>query len=152
MTTSTSASDRACTPCAPAKITSCIDDPRTLSGDCSPSAHSTASVLLDLPEPLGPTITDTPGLNSSFVRSGNDLNPLRVRVLRCIYADMLPSTADAAACSASFLDRPEPRPSSSPLMTAATSNVRSWGGPDSSRTAYCTVAPRRARRSWSADL
>ena len=81
--TSTSASERACTPWAPAKITSCIDWPRTASGDCSPSAHRTASVTLDLPEPLGPTITDTPGANSSRVRSGKDLKPLSTIVLRC---------------------------------------------------------------------
>ena len=84
MTTSTSASERACTPCAPAKITSCIDWPRTASGDCSPIAHSTASVMFDLPEPFGPTTTDTPGANSSRVRSGNDLKPLRVIERRCI--------------------------------------------------------------------
>ncbi len=82
-TTSTSASPRACTPWAPAKITSCIDWPRTASGDCSPIAHSTASVMLDLPDPFGPTTTDTPGENSSRVRSGNDLKPLSVIDLRC---------------------------------------------------------------------
>src|SRR4051794_7729685 len=82
-TTSTSASPRACTPCAPAKITSCIDWPRTASGDCSPSAHSTASVMLDLPDPFGPTITETPGANVSRVRSGKDLKPFRVIELRC---------------------------------------------------------------------
>src|SRR3954468_12119429 len=82
-TTSTSASERACTPCAPAKMTSCIDWPRTASGDCSPSAHSTASVTLDLPDPFGPTITDTPGENSSRVRSGKDLKPFRVSDRRC---------------------------------------------------------------------
>src|SRR3954453_15860906 len=81
--TSTSASERACTPCAPAKITSCIDWPRTASGDCSPSAHNTASVTLDLPEPFGPTITDTPGENSRRVRSGKDLKPFSVSDLRC---------------------------------------------------------------------
>ena len=63
---------------APPKITSCIDCPRTAAGDCSPSAHRTASVTLDLPDPLGPTITLTPGPNSSRVRSGNDLKPLTV--------------------------------------------------------------------------
>ena len=82
-TTSTSASARAWTPWAPAKITSCIDWPRTASGDCSPIAHSTASVMLDLPEPFGPTITDTPGENVSRVRSGKDLKPFRVIELRC---------------------------------------------------------------------
>src|SRR4051812_45396765 len=83
-TTSTSASARACTPWPPAKITSCIDWPRTASGDCSPSAHSTASVMLDLPEPFGPTITDTPGENVSRVRSGKDLKPFSVIELRCM--------------------------------------------------------------------
>src|SRR5215210_236381 len=82
-TTSTSASPRAWTPWAPEKITSCIDWPRTASGDCSPSAHSTASVTLDLPDPLGPTITETPGENSRRVRSGKDLKPFRVSDLRC---------------------------------------------------------------------
>src|SRR3954451_14831407 len=65
-------------------MTSCIEAPRTATGDCSPIAHSTASVMLDLPEPLGPTITDTPGENVSLVRSGKDLKPFRVIELRCI--------------------------------------------------------------------
>jgi hypothetical protein len=34
--------------------------------------------MLDLPEPLGPTTTDTPGEKSSRVRSGNDLKPFSV--------------------------------------------------------------------------
>jgi hypothetical protein len=33
--------------------------------------------MLDLPEPFGPTTTETPGENSSRVRSGNDLKPFR---------------------------------------------------------------------------
>ena len=52
--------------------------PRIAPGLCSPSAHSTASVMFDLPEPFGPTITLTPGENSSLARSGNDLNPFIV--------------------------------------------------------------------------
>ena len=40
--------------------------------------------MFDLPEPLGPTITDTPGANASRVRSGNDLKPFSVIELRCI--------------------------------------------------------------------
>ena len=63
---------------------SCIDWPRTLSGLCSPSAQSTASVTFDLPQPLGPTITLTPGENTSLVRSGKDLKPLIVIELRCM--------------------------------------------------------------------
>ena len=75
ITTSTSAARRWPTPLPPAEITSCIEAPRIAPGLCSPSAQSTASVMFDLPEPLGPTITLTPGENSSFARSGNDLNP-----------------------------------------------------------------------------
>ena len=72
MTTSTSAALEPFTPWPPAKITSFIVWPRTASGLCSPSAHSTASVMFDLPEPLGPTTTDTPGreLELGAVREG----------------------------------------------------------------------------------
>src|SRR3954452_5755154 len=84
MTTSTSASLREATPWPPAKMTSCIVCPRIASGDCSPSAHRTASVMFDLPEPFGPMITAIPGPNSSRVRFGNDLKPLSVSDLRCI--------------------------------------------------------------------
>src|SRR3989440_1560403 len=81
-TISTSAALRACTPGAPPKITSCIEEPRTASGDCSPIAHSTASVMFDLPEPLGPTTTLTPAPKSSCVRSGKDLKPFSVSDFR----------------------------------------------------------------------
>src|SRR3954471_7140999 len=84
MTTSTSASLREATPWPPAKITSCIVWPRMASGDCSPSAHNTASVMFDLPEPFGPMITAMPGPNSSRVRFGNDLKPLSVSERRCM--------------------------------------------------------------------
>jgi hypothetical protein len=40
--------------------------------------------MFDFPEPLGPTITDTPGENSSFIRSGKDLNPRTVMERRCM--------------------------------------------------------------------
>src|SRR5215213_2638558 len=62
---------------------SCIVWPRTAKGLCSPSAHRTPSVMFDLPHPLGPTITLTPGENRSLVRSGKDLKPLIVIELRC---------------------------------------------------------------------
>src|ERR1700754_3849346 len=75
ITTSTSAARPWLIPLPPAEITSCIEAPRIAPGLCSPRAQRTASVMLLLPEPLGPTITLTPGENSRFVRSGNDLNP-----------------------------------------------------------------------------
>src|SRR5215213_4331934 len=39
--------------------------------------------MFDLPEPFGPTTTDTPGPNSSRVRSGKDLKPFSVIDFRC---------------------------------------------------------------------
>src|SRR5215210_8056036 len=44
------------------------------------------------------------------------------------------SASRAAACSASFFERPVPTPASSPSITAAHVNVRSCGGPATSRT------------------
>ena len=84
ITTSTSAAFEPGTPWPPAKITSFITCPRTASGDCSPSAHSTASVMFDLPDPFGPTTTDTPVPNSSLVRSGKDLKPFIDIERKCI--------------------------------------------------------------------
>src|SRR3954470_12533103 len=75
---------------------SCIDGPRTLSGLCSPSAHSTASVTFDLPQPFGPTITLTPGENTSLVRSAKDLKPLMVIELRCMRCGRLAEASRAA--------------------------------------------------------
>jgi hypothetical protein len=66
----------------PAKITSAMLPPRSDRAPCSPSTQLMASTRLDLPEPLGPTITDTPGMNSSTVLSANDLNPRIVIDLR----------------------------------------------------------------------
>ena len=135
ITTSTSAAFEPCTPCAPAKITSFIDCPRTASGDCSPSAHSTASVMFDLPEPFGPTITDTPVPNSSFVRWGKDLKPFIEIERRCIYGAATSSSASmacrAASCSAAFFVFPSPRPSSSPATSATATKLRSCAGPSS---------------------
>src|SRR5215218_722291 len=87
---------------------SCIDWPRTLSGLCSPSAHSTASVTFDFPQPFGPTITLTPGEKTSLVRSGKDLKPLMVIELRCIY--LTPRASGSLA--------PRPDETSAPLPKA----------------------------------
>ena len=48
----------------PENITSVIEpSPRRDFTDCSPNTHLTASTILDLPEPLGPTIPVIPLLN-----------------------------------------------------------------------------------------
>jgi hypothetical protein len=46
----------------PLKITSCIDSPRSSEARDSPSTQRTASMMLDLPQPFGPTTpTSWPG-------------------------------------------------------------------------------------------
>ncbi len=66
----------------PAKITSSIFCDRTALGAWAPRTQATASTTLDLPEPLGPTTTVTPGSSSSTAGSANDLNPLMARDFR----------------------------------------------------------------------
>ena len=80
----TSARPSAARLAVPAKMTSSIFPERTVRGPWAPSTQATASTMLDLPAPFGPTTTVTPGSRSSVVVSANDLNPLRVRVFRCI--------------------------------------------------------------------
>ena len=55
-----------------------------------------ASTTFDLPEPLGPTTTVTPGSSSSVVASANDLKPLRVNVLRNMAPPKLSGAVSAA--------------------------------------------------------
>ena len=60
----------------PAKMTSSMRAPRRLLADCSPSTQLMASLMLDLPQPLGPTMAAMPSpLKRSSVRSQKDLNP-----------------------------------------------------------------------------
>src|SRR3989440_2378584 len=66
-------------------MTSSIFDDRTALGAWAPSTQATASTMLDLPLPLGPTTTVTPGSNVSVIGSANDLKPLSVSDLRNIY-------------------------------------------------------------------
>ena len=60
---------------APLEITSCMDSPRNCLADDSPNTQRTASMTLDLPQPLGP-ITATSWLGTwMVVGSIKDLNP-----------------------------------------------------------------------------
>src|SRR6267378_120543 len=60
----------------PMKITSSMRAPRRLLADCSPKTQEMASEMLDLPQPLGPTMAATPSpWNFSSVRSQKDLKP-----------------------------------------------------------------------------
>ena len=65
----------------PLKITSAMSLPRRLLALCSPSTHLMASTMLDLPEPLGPTMTVMPGGNSKRVLSAKLLKPINSRAL-----------------------------------------------------------------------
>ena len=59
----------------PLKITSCMDSPRNSLARLSPKTQRTASMMLDLPQPLGPTTpTSCPG-NCRCVGSAKDLKP-----------------------------------------------------------------------------
>src|ERR1035438_6275515 len=60
----------------PAKMTSSMRVPRRLFADCSPRTQLMAAVMLDLPQPFGPTIPAMPSpWKRSSVRSQKDLNP-----------------------------------------------------------------------------
>src|SRR5690625_14078 len=56
----TSAIPRASLLAVPLKITLLIELERSREGRCSPNTHRSASTILDLPHPLGPTIAVIP--------------------------------------------------------------------------------------------
>ena len=62
-------------PSAPEKITSLIAVPRSCFADVSPKTQRTASMILDLPQPFGPTMAVMLCLNVNVVGLANDLNP-----------------------------------------------------------------------------
>ncbi len=70
----------------PAKMTSSILPPRRVFAPCSPITQASASTTLDLPDPFGPTMHVTPGSKAKVVGCAKDLNPLRVRLFRCMGA------------------------------------------------------------------
>ena len=82
MVRATSARPRAGRLAVPAKMTSSIFWERTTLGAWAPSTQPMASTTLDLPLPLGPTTTVTPGSRSSAVASAKDLKPFMVSDLR----------------------------------------------------------------------
>src|SRR5436189_1742007 len=68
-------------------MTSAMWPPRSARGPCSPSTQEMASTRFDLPEPLGPTMTLMPGVNSREVLSAKDLKPRTVSERRNIEGD-----------------------------------------------------------------
>src|SRR5476651_1319381 len=66
----------------PLKITSCMESPRSAEALDSPNTQRTASIRLDLPQPLGPTMpTSWPG-TSIVVGSTKDLKPASLSCVR----------------------------------------------------------------------
>ena len=59
----------------PLKMTSVILPPRKFLAELSPITQRTASIILDFPQPLGPTILIKFPLIGIVVASTNDLNP-----------------------------------------------------------------------------
>lgn len=82
-------------PEVPAKMTSSILPPRRALAPCSPITQVNASTTLDLPEPFGPTTQVIPGSNRRVVADAKDLNPLSVRLLRCMGGETLPPNRSA---------------------------------------------------------
>src|SRR5271154_6405797 len=74
----------------PAKTTSSILPPRSDLAPCSPITQDSASTMLDLPEPFGPTTQVMPGSRRSEVAEAKDLNPRRVRLFRYTRSPLLP--------------------------------------------------------------
>src|SRR5688572_911034 len=62
-------------PAEPLKITSVIDSPRKFLADDSPITQRTASIMLDFPQPLGPTTAPRLLGKLTVVGSTNDLKP-----------------------------------------------------------------------------
>ena len=59
----------------PPKMMLTIDSERKDFQDISPRHQRTDSMMLDLPQPLGPTTPVMPGLRSTWVLSAKDLKP-----------------------------------------------------------------------------
>src|SRR5579871_6095177 len=59
----------------PLKMTSAIESPRRFLAEVSPSTQRTASMVLDLPQPLGPTMPTRLLGKWIWVGSTKDLNP-----------------------------------------------------------------------------
>src|SRR3569832_2206894 len=74
-TSSTKAWPTGLRPVEPLKITSAMESPRRFFAELSPITQRTASITLDLPQPLGPTMPTRLLGRGTVVGSTKDLNP-----------------------------------------------------------------------------
>ena len=109
-------------------------------GLCSPSAQSTASVMLDLPQPFGPTITLTPWLEGQPGAVGERLEPLEIDLLQVHAVSATPAPPSIGRRSAVPFARaprgPAPRRPARPPSCCGPSRRRPrrrrrWRGPRS---------------------
>ena len=107
ITSSTSQTPLAACCSEPAKSTSCPVWARSWLGGCEAMAHCSASAMLDLPEPLGPTTTETPGSKRQLQRVAERLEAAHADCAQ-VHSRPSPSTRSsaswAAACSEAFFD------------------------------------------------
>ena len=68
----------------PLKMTSAMESPRRCFGELSPMTQRMASIILDLPQPLGPTMPITFPFTGMVVGSTKDLKPESLIFLRRI--------------------------------------------------------------------
>ena len=73
----------------PLKITSVMESPRRRLAADSPSTHLTASMILDLPQPFGPTTAVILVGRCKVVGSTKDLKPASLTVARRIARTIL---------------------------------------------------------------
>src|SRR5690554_573606 len=92
----------------PLKMTSVMDSPRRYLAELSPITQRTASMMFDLPQPLGPTTAVMLDGNGTVVGSTNDLKPASLMDLSLISGVLLRENAQNL-CSlvfAEILDNP----------------------------------------------
>ena len=77
----------------PLKMTSVLASPRKSRVELSPSTQRTASTMLDLPQPLGPTTAERWPGNVTVVGSTKDLKPASLMALRRMAARSLPDNS-----------------------------------------------------------
>ncbi|EGG98490.1 hypothetical protein imdm_2300 [gamma proteobacterium IMCC2047] len=68
----------------PLKMTSVMESPRRVLAELSPITQRTASIILDLPQPLGPTTAVKLLGNCTVVGSTKDLNPANLMLFKRI--------------------------------------------------------------------
>src|SRR5690554_704101 len=87
----------------PLKMTSVMDSPRRYLAELSPITQRTASMMLDLPQPLGPTTAVMLDGNGTVVGSTNDLKPASLMDFSLISGVLLHENAQNL-CSLMFTE------------------------------------------------